>query len=188
MNIIIRKAKPEDAEKIIDINIKVWKTTYKGLIPQEIIDKVQSKDEARIEKSKINIREKQNTIVAEVDGEIVGYQTFGQAHDKQFCNSGEIYTSYILDDFQMLGLGRRMAIECMKELVNQGYTTLITKCLVGNPSNEFHKSIGGLYIGQSAFEPLGIYVGKDNVYYHEDLEKSLNYNLKKVKGENKYEL
>ena len=141
MNIIIRKAKPEEAEKIIDINIKVWKTTYKGLIPQEIIDKVQSKDEARIEKSKINIREKQNTIVAEVDGEIVGYQTFGQAHDKQFCNSGEIYASYILDDFQMLGLGRRMA--------------------------------------QSAFEPLGIYVGKDNVYYHEDLEKSLNYNLKK---------
>ena len=41
MNIIIRKAKPEEAEKNIDINIKVWKTTYKGLISQEIIDKVQ---------------------------------------------------------------------------------------------------------------------------------------------------
>ena len=52
MNIEIRKAIPEDAEDIIDINIKVWNSTYKGLIPQNIIDKLQTKDEARIEKNK----------------------------------------------------------------------------------------------------------------------------------------
>ena len=34
----IRKAKQEDAERIIDINIEVWNTTYKNLISQEIIE------------------------------------------------------------------------------------------------------------------------------------------------------
>ena len=73
----------------------------------------------------------------------------------------------------------------MQDLLDQGYKTLVTKCLDGNPSNEFHKSLGGIYVGQSSFEPLGIYVGKENIYYHDDLEKSLNYNLDRI---NKKEL
>ena len=43
----IRKAKQEDAERIIDINIEVWNTTYKNLISQEIIDKLQYKNKER---------------------------------------------------------------------------------------------------------------------------------------------
>lgn len=38
MNVEIRKAIPEDAEIIIDINIKVWNNIYKDLIPKKIID------------------------------------------------------------------------------------------------------------------------------------------------------
>ena len=181
MNIVIRKAKPEEAERIIDIGIEVWNTTYKDLIPQNIIDKLQSKDEERIERNKVNIKERQNTFVAEVDGKIVGYNSFGKTRDENFGNAGEIYAGYILDDYQGLGLGRKMAIECMKEMLSQGYTTLVTKCLVGNPSNEFHKSLGGVYVGQSEFNPMGIHVGKENIYFHEDLEKSLNYNIEKLK-------
>jgi hypothetical protein len=69
----------------------------------------------------------------------------------------------------------------MKELLDEGYTTLVTKCLVGNPANEFHKSLGGVYVGQDTFEPRGIYVGKENVYYHDDLAKSYEYNLNRIK-------
>lgn len=180
MDIVIRKAKPEEAEVITDINIEVWNTTYKDLIPQGIIDKLQVKDEKRVEKVKRDIEEKQNTYVALVDGKVAGYHTFGKTRDENFGDAGEIYAGYILDEYQGLGLGRRLAIACMKDLLDQGYTTLVTKCLDGNPSNEFHKSMGGILIGQSTFEPLGIYVGKDNIYYHDDLEKSLNYNIDKL--------
>ena len=38
MNVEIRKAILEDAEGIIDINIKVWNSTYEDLILKEIID------------------------------------------------------------------------------------------------------------------------------------------------------
>lgn len=180
MNIIIRKATIEDAETIIDINIKVWNTTYKDLIPQEIIDKLQTKDYTRIKRQKNNIKEKNNTYVAEVDGKIVGFNTFGKTRDENYKNAGEIYAEYILDEYQGLGLGRRMAIACMKELIKEGHTTLITKCLDRNSSNKFHKSLGGIFVGQSIFEPLGIYVGKENIYYHNNLEKSLDYNIEKI--------
>lgn len=183
MDAVIRKAVPEDAETIIDINIEVWNTTYKGLIPQEVIDKLQSKNPERIIRNQNSIQEKQNTFVAEIDGKIVGYHTFGKTRDKNFEDAGEIYAGYILDNYQGLGLGRKMAVACMKELLERGYTKLVTKCLDGNTANEFHKSLGGVFVGQSTFEPMGIYIGKENIYYHKNLSKSLKYNIEKL---NKY--
>lgn len=58
MKIEIKKLKEEEAEEKIDINIKVWWTTYRGLIPDEIIAKLQTKTKERIERQKQTIREK----------------------------------------------------------------------------------------------------------------------------------
>ena len=184
-NIVIRKAVPEEAETIIDINIKVWNSTYKNIIPQEIIDKIQTKNNERIEIQKEIIAGRKNVYVALVDGLIVGYESFGKSFDENYQNSAELYTAYILENYQNLGLGRQMAIACMKDLLDEGYTTLVTKCLVGNPSNEFHKSLGGVLVGQDSFKPMGIYVGKENVYFHRDLAKSLEYNIEKLNKKNK---
>lgn len=183
-NIIIRKAKLEEAETIIDINIEVWNTTYKGLIPQEIIDMLQIKSPARIEKNQKDIKEKGNVFVAEVNGKIVGYSSYGKTRDENFPDTGEIYTGYILDDYQRLSLGRRLAVACMEEMVKDGFKTMITKCLVGNPTNEFHKSLGGEFIGQSSFDPKGIHAGMENIYFHEDLLKTLEYNKEKLERKN----
>lgn len=181
MNIEIRKAKPEEAEQIIDINIEVWNTTYKDLISQDIIDKLQFKDQARVDKKKKSLKENNNTYVALVDGKIVGFNTFGNSRDEKYGESGEIFAGYILDGYQGLGLGRKLAVACMQELYDKGYRTFISKCLNGNPSNEFHKSLGGVFVGQTDFTPMGIYVGKENIYYHEDLEKTINYNIERIK-------
>lgn len=182
MNTEIRKAIPEDAERIIDIHIKVWNSTYKDLIPKEIIDKLQYKDEERIKKKENSIRQKNNTYVALVDGKIVGFSTFGKTKFDGYPNAGEIYSEYILDEFQNLGLGRKMAIECMKELLKLGYTELISACLDGNPSNEFHKSLGGVLVNQIEFEPLGVHVGLENINYYKNLESILESNIEKEKN------
>lgn len=179
MNIEIRKAIPEEAEQIIDINIKVWNSAYKNLIPQEIIDKLQFKNDERIKSKEKSLRDKNNTFVALVDGKMVGFHTFGKTKFDGYPNAGEIYAGYILDEYQGLGLGRKMAIACMKELLENGYTELITACLEGNPSNEFHKSLGGVLIDQKEFSPLGVYVGIENVYIHKNLKNTLDYNIER---------
>ena len=63
MNVEIRKAIPEDAERIIDINIKVWNSTYKDLISKEIIDKLQYKDEERIKSKKLSEKNKMQLLL-----------------------------------------------------------------------------------------------------------------------------
>lgn len=41
--IIITKATKEDAESIITININSWKTTYKNILPDDILNNLDSK-------------------------------------------------------------------------------------------------------------------------------------------------
>lgn len=173
MNIEIRKAKPEEAKSIIDINIKVWATTYANLIPIDIIKKVQVKDEKIVKNKEKRLRKSQDTIVALVDSKIVGYHSITEAKNVDYENCGEICEAYILDDYQGLGLGRKLTIECMKELLSQGYTSMVTKCLVGNPANEFHKSIGGVFVKEMPISFMDIWTGKENLYYHENLQKRI---------------
>ncbi|HIR48871.1 MAG TPA: GNAT family N-acetyltransferase [Candidatus Faecimonas gallistercoris] len=178
MKIEIKKLTENKAEEKIDINIKTWWTTYKGLIPDDAIAKLQVKTQERIEEEKKTIREKNNTYGIYVDNKLVGYSSFGPARDKNYKDSCEIYSCYILEEYQRLHLGRKVVIKILEDFINEGYKTMITKCLVGNPSNKFHEAIGGKYIKTGKFESLG-YTFPENIYYHDDIKKSLEKNKKK---------
>lgn len=58
MQVEIKKLKESEAEEKIDINIKTWWTTYKGLIPDDIIAKIQVKTKERIEQQKRQLEKK----------------------------------------------------------------------------------------------------------------------------------
>lgn len=178
MKIEIRKITEEEAEEKIDINIKVWWTTYRGLIPDEIIAKLQTKTEERIERQKQTIREKNNTYGIYVDNKLVGYSSYGPARDENYKDSCEIYSCYILEEYQRLHLGRKVVIKILEDFIQEGYKTMITKCLVGNPSNKFHEAIGGQLKGVTESELMGEKF-KVNVYYHDDIRKSLILNQQK---------
>ena len=55
MNFIIRKAKIEDAQTILDINIQSWKDTYKDIFPQTFLDNLNPEDANTIENCKKKI-------------------------------------------------------------------------------------------------------------------------------------
>ena len=71
MNIKIRKAEIADAEKIAKIKIEGWQTAYRGIIDSEFLDNMDINTE--IEKRKTNLKEGVKIIVAELEGEVVGY-------------------------------------------------------------------------------------------------------------------
>lgn len=181
MQIEIKKISPDEAEEKIDINIKTWYTTYKGILPVEVIDKCQAKTKERIEKEKEAIKEKNNIYGMYVDNKLVGYASYGAARDEKYKGSGEIISCYILEEYQHHHLGRKVVIKILEDLIEEGYQTMITRCLVGNPSNRFHASIGGKLVGQGTINLQGDEFA-ENIYYHKDLKKSLKLNQVKEKG------
>lgn len=181
MNIEIRKAKVEEAKDIVMINNIEWRSTYKGLIPNRIFDMMDQKTDQRIKRKQQTIKEKNNTFVALLDGKVVGFSSYGKAHDDEYSDAGQIYACYILDEYHKYGIGSKLIAQGMQALINDGYTTMISGCLVGNSANEFHKYVGGKYIKTIDFDAFG-YIAKENIYYYEDINKALEMNKEKIKS------
>lgn len=184
MNIEIKKAKPEDAEAIIDIMIASWWNTYKDIVPNEIISKLQVKNEKRIENKQNYIKEKDNTYIAVIDNIIVGYCSYGKSTNENYSNSCELYSIYILKEYHGLNLGRLLTIKVLEEAIKKGYTTMITECLDGNPYNKFYEAIGGICCDRVKANLLE-YTFEGNVYYFEDITKTLELNLEKLEKNTK---
>ena len=69
-NKLIRKARYEDIEQIVDINIQDWRQVYKGIIDDVSLENLDKKE--KIEKWKESYN-KGNVIVFEKNGKVLGY-------------------------------------------------------------------------------------------------------------------
>ena len=111
MNIVVRDAKLNDAEGRGYVHYKSWQETYTGLINQEYLDKISI--EKRIEAAKSNAS---NTVIAEVDGNIVGFACYHQCKFTGFEEYGEISAIYVLKKYHKNGIGKMLMDSCIKKL------------------------------------------------------------------------
>ena len=84
--------------------------------------------------------------------------------DTEYSNCGEIHAIYIINGYKGYGYGKEMFKAGINELKSMNCDKMLIGCLVGNPTNEFYKHIGGKYIKQRIFEKLQL---PENVYYYE---------------------
>lgn len=87
---IIRKAMPNDAKGIVEVLTYTWQTQYKGLLPDEIIEKRFHTMDERTKKTQEHIMLKNYFYVAEVDNKIVGVLTYGKSRNDNYSSCGEI--------------------------------------------------------------------------------------------------
>jgi len=92
------------------VHYQSWNETYTGLMNQEYLDK-------RTLERCISIARQypQNTIVAILDNQVVGFAAYNKSSDN-LDNTGEIYAIYVLQAFQKLGIGKSLLVECKKRL------------------------------------------------------------------------
>ena len=167
MEYIIRKREREDCKSVAHVVTIAWNETYQGIVPDWFLKRLYDTEEERKEKSYNKFSEEDNNyLVLEVDGEIVGFTYYGQARDQEYNGCGEIYALYILKKYHGNGYGRLLVNEAVKKLKELGYDKMLIACLKGNPTNEFYKHIGGIYVKD------GLFTGKNNEL---NLEENIYY-------------
>ena len=90
----------------------------------------------------------------------------GLTDDTEYNNCGEIHAIYIINGYKGYGYGKEMITAGINELKNMNCDKMLIGCLVGNPTNDFYKHIGGKFIKQRIFEKLQL---PENVYYFDKL-------------------
>lgn len=151
----IEKAQTEDAKSIVEINIKEWKNTYKGIFLDKFLENLSEKEEESVEKCKNKINE---YIVGKINNQIVGFLGYND-------NYAEIYALYIDKEYQRKGIGTAL-INFAFENLKPNYKYVLISTLVENDANLFYKKIGGKLIDKVNFS-LGNNEYEENLYEYE---------------------
>ncbi len=167
MEYIIRKRKKEDCRAVANVVTIAWNETYKGIVPDWFLEELKNNENERAKKSYEEFNLNNNhQLVLEIYDRVVGFVNFGISKEEGYQNCGEIFALYIIKEFKGNGFGKKLVEEAKKELKNLGLDKMIIACLKGNPSNEFYKHIGGIYVKDGIYKRLNL---SENIYYYDKI-------------------
>lgn len=161
----IREARLEDAAAIAKVHVDSWQTTYRGLLPDDYLEKRSYKKRKNNWQNKLSINQKAKandvTYVAENTAlEIVGFINGGLARDNLATYEGEIYALYILEAYQRRGIGRSLLQVIASRLSQSGLTSIMIWVLEGNPASQFYQALNGRRIDRKLIKINGVEVAE----------------------------
>lgn len=142
----IRIATDEDCRSLATLKRRVWETTYRGIYPDEKLDKYDI--DLNENKFKDMIKQKsQKLFVVLNDSEIIGYMSCGKIMRPFDEHTHDIGLLYLAKEYQGKGIGLDLFQFAKMELKNQGVTEFIVSCNKYNISaQQFYKKMGGKII------------------------------------------
>jgi GNAT superfamily N-acetyltransferase len=148
----VRRATVDDAEAIERIRVETWRATYRGLLPDGLIDQLQGNVERRRQRLRSPAPSEVN-FVAEENADVVGYAFAGPERTGDREYPAEIYAIYVLPAAQGRGHGRALVRECARELAGRGMTSLLIWVLRENKIGRgFYERIGGTAVREKPLE------------------------------------
>ena len=106
----------DDLKQISTIYEKSWKWAYKGIIPQNFLDKIpEGKWINHLKKSEMT------SFVIEENDLLIGTASVCRSRFKCFADMGEIVSIYMLPEFAGRGYGRKLLEMAVNELQKMGF-------------------------------------------------------------------
>lgn len=153
---LIRDPKLSDAPVLADIHIRCWQDTYRGVVSDAYLDGLDLQQRT-IRWQQILTPPGNPLAVMEVDGETVGFFSWGPTRVEELPYQYELYSLYFLKEYRGQGLGK-MAIAHAKQQVNDD---LLVGVLEHNPYRVFYDKLGTntqhevtVQIGGDAFQEV----------------------------------
>ena len=162
MSVLIRPAVEADAAGIAYVHVESWRTSYRGLIPDETLDNLST--ERREASWQESIRREQNAVfVAEAGGRIVGFIAGGPEREGFIRESdgiaydGELYAIYLLEETQGQGIGTQLLERLAVHMAAAGYERLLVWVLSDNePGCRFYEARGAMFETRRMITIVGV--------------------------------
>lgn len=166
----IRKANIQDAQSIGKVHVDSWRTTYKGILPDDFLNRLSY--EQRTELWKNNISDATNyVLVAEnKQGEIIGFATSGTRKRNSVVNSTDLTSIYLLEEYHGQGIGKRLLKEIFTYFNQKGYEKVFVEVLAENKSRYFYEYYGAQYVNNVEIN-IGGKIVEELIYVWNDINK-----------------
>lgn len=142
MNVILRQATSDDLEKILEIvNYSILHTTANYSYE---IQNLETQKKWFEDKKTKNLP----VIVADLDGEVVGFGTYGQFREKIGYQYTVEHSVYVVDNVIGKGIGKQLLTELIGLAKQQGYHVMIGAIDADNAGSiAFHEKFGFVNTG-----------------------------------------
>ena len=162
---IIRQAALEDAAGIARVHVDTWRTTYRGIVPEDYLANMSYEESEKRWAARLNDSEGKTYIYVAEDkaGHIVGFVSGGPDRDNDPVYKGELYAIYILQAHHGEGIGRRLTLALVEGLLQMGLDSMILWVFAVNPARRFYEALGGQLVKTNQFEINGVII--DEVAY-----------------------
>ena len=141
--LIIRNATSIDAEAIARVHVRSWQQSYRDILPQEYLNNlsIERRTAAWIESFATTL---QQVVVAEINGQIVGFSGFGPCRDDSAGPTDfEIWALYLDSAFWSKGIGRQLWQASLNAIVDKGATRVTLWVLKDNQrAIRFYRAAG----------------------------------------------
>jgi GNAT superfamily N-acetyltransferase len=142
----VRIATPDDADAIERVRTDTWRAAYRGLMPDEILDRL-GYDATRRRHAMAAMPPDRFVLVAEHDRALVGFVNGGRSRVEDAAHPGEIYAIYVLPSHQGHGHGSALMRAGARECLARGWRGMLIWVLRENwPSRRFYERMGGRHL------------------------------------------
>lgn len=143
---MIRIATINDAKQLAKVKVDTWKTTYKGMVPEEYLNNL---DYEEIAGKFVRFFEENNQskfiyiYIDDATQEVGGYVWFGSP-DEDFEYDSEIYALYVFDKYHKQGIGKQLINFAFGKFRDKGNKNLILWVIKDNlNARKFYEKMGG---------------------------------------------
>jgi GNAT superfamily N-acetyltransferase len=141
---IIRPARVADGAALGAVHVRGWQWAYRGLMPDAFLDSLDRRSRGRGWAAMVAEDRSKRTIVAEVDGRVIGLCSYGPSRDADATpDTGEIHCLYLEQEWVGRGVGRALWEHALDALRDGGFRECTAWALVGNErGRRFFESMG----------------------------------------------
>ena len=149
----IRPAVVEDAAAIAQVHVECWWTTYKGILPETLLEQLSVPDRARFWTE--TLARFVMLVACNEEGRIVGFVYGAPERTGQLGSDSELQALYLIDAVQRRGLGTALVRRFAQELRSLGFHAMAVWALGRNPARRFYEALGGRFIAEQQIERGG---------------------------------
>jgi GNAT superfamily N-acetyltransferase len=155
---------------VAQVHVRAWRSAYWDLLDRTMLIRMRPETRAKRYDFAAGYPWRPHTLVAEREGEILGFATTAPSQDPDVPGWGELNALYVDPDWQGAGVGRALIAAARERLKSLGFQDAVLWVLKGNVKAEaFYRRDGWLFDDLNRRERLwGFWV--DEVRYRRALD------------------
>jgi ribosomal protein S18 acetylase RimI-like enzyme len=154
---IIRPAKPGDADALARVMIAGMKHAFTGRVPDRCLAWITHEESARNWQRTIErgLAISDALPIAEDAGEVIGY-CMGKRVDSEQRFDAELRSMAVVPSHQHRGIGRRLVTEVAAHLRQHGLRSMLVRVLEANPNLGFYQKLGATVVRRELYDWNGV--------------------------------